>query len=189
MGIEAKDIHVRGTPVIGLMKFLSKELSPEQKVSVIRGLPAPYNEKLLAHVMPSDTLPLSIVNELTERAARERGEDVEAFAFRAGTFGARIGIATAFKPFFMVVSTERALKIAPLMWTRVYDAGRMSIEILPNGARIHISDFSANIAGCGRISGWFTYIGELTGAKDLRVLHEPCMARGGDECVWKFLWR
>src|SRR2546423_15429281 len=89
----------------------------------------------------------------------------------------------------MVLSTERALKIAQLMWTLVYDAGRMSIEILPNGARIHISDFSANIAGCGRISGWFTYIGEVTGAQGLSVSHEPCIAPGGNEWVWEVLWR
>ena len=38
------------------------------------------------------------------------------------------------------------------------------------------------------ITGWFEVSGERTNAKNIRLVHEPCAARGGERCVWNFTW-
>jgi hypothetical protein len=128
------------------------------------------------------------VNLLTVAAAEARGESVDSFAERAGAFGACEGISTVFKPFFYILSVANALDIAPLMWGRIYDVGKMRVESQKTTAKIHVADFPGSPAVCGRISGWFRYIGELSGAKNLRLTHGVCTHRGDSECLWEFVW-
>ena len=88
----------------------------------------------------------------------------------------------------MVLSIEAVLRKAPLMWSRVYDRGEMTVESEENHARIHVADFPSEPAGCGRATGWFRVIGERAGAKNIRVDHASCVARGAEECRWDFNW-
>ena len=127
-------------------------------------------------------------NELTISAAEAKGEPLDSFARRAGKFGAKEGIASVFKPFFFVLSVANALSIAPLMWTRIYNVGKMKVDSAPKSAAIHVTEFPGHPAVCGRITGWFSYIGELSGAKNIRARHETCTSKGAASCVWEFDW-
>lgn len=184
-----ENVLVRGTPILGLCRFLEAELPAEARDGIYRGLPEPWSQRFLkASILASDRVPLSVVDHLTTQAARAKGEAVEAFAERAGTFGAKEGIATVFKAFFRVLSVSNALEIAPMMWSRIYDAGKMRVESRGKHAEIHVTEFPGGPAVCGRITGWFRYIGVLSGAGDLRSRHERCASKGHDECLWVFDW-
>src|SRR5207244_4298045 len=120
------------------------------------------------HVLATDVVPLDKVNRFTALAAEKKKEPVRLFARRAGRFGAEIGIKSVYKFILAVLSIEHVLRKAPFMWTRVYDGGTITVETPGNNlARIHVTDFPAHEAGCGRISGWFEVIGERAGAKEL----------------------
>jgi hypothetical protein len=182
-------VLVKGTPILGLCRFLEKELSADAREGAYRRLPEPWSQRFLkASILASDRVPLSVVDLVTTLGAEAKGEPVDAFAERAGTFGAKEGIATVFKAFFRVLSVSNALEIAPMMWTRIYDAGKMRVESRGKHAEIHVTEFPGGPAVCGRISGWFRYIGTLSGAGNLRSRHERCASRGHDECLWVFDW-
>jgi len=184
-----ENVLVRGTPILGLCHFLEKELPADALEGIYRGLPEPWAQRFLkASLLASDRVPLSVVNLLTTRAAEVKGEPVEPFAERAGTYGAKEGISTIFKSFFFVLSVANALEIAPMMWSRIYDAGKMRVEAKGKSAEIHVSDFPGDPAVCGRITGWFRYIGTLSGARELRSSHARCTSKGHAECVWAFEW-
>ncbi len=189
MAVSADNVMVRGTPVLGLLHFIEKELTPEQKRAVCAQVPAPWGERFAkGGVIASDRIPLSAVNAVCALAAKARGEDVVRFAERAGLFGAREGIGTVFKPFFYILSVANALSIAPLMWSRIYDSGHMRVDSRSNSAEIRVTEYPGDPAGCGRVSGWFRYIGELSGAKNLVVNHDVCTAKGAESDVWAFRW-
>lgn len=189
MAVSAESVIVRGTPVLGLLHFIDKELSAEQRAGVFRQLPPPWSERIAGGgVIASDRIPLSVVNQACALAAKARGEDVVGFSQRAGFFGAREGISTVFKPFFFILSPANALSIAPLMWSRIYDQGQMRVDSQSKSAVIRVTGYAGDPAGCGRASGWFRYIGELSGAKNISVVHDVCTAKGADADVWEFRW-
>ena len=184
-----EDVLVRGTPILGLLRFLDGELAADIRDGIYGRLPEPWSQRLLkSSILASDRVPLSVVDLLTTLAAEAKGEAVEAFAERAGVAGAKVGIATVFKAFFHVLSPANALEIAPMMWSRIYDAGKMRVEAKGKHAEIHVTEFPGGRAVCGRITGWFRYIGTLSGAANLRSRHDRCASKGHSECAWVFDW-
>lgn len=184
-----EDVLVRGTPIIGLCRFLEKELTADERDGIYRRLPDPYSLRFAtSSILASDRVPLPVVNLLTTLAAEAKGEPVEPFAERAGTYGAKEGISTVFKPFFYILSVANALEIAPMMWSRIYNAGKMRVESRGKTAAIHVTEFPGGPAVCGRASGWFRYIGTLSGAANIRSRHTRCASKGDSECVWEFDW-
>lgn len=181
-------IHIKGTPVNGLLDFVKGELTAEQLQSVIASMPEGEQRYWKSYVLAHDLVPLEAANRFTHAAAAAKGEPVKAFARRAGRFGAELGIKTVYKFVLMVMSVEAVLKKAPFMWSRVYDGGKLEVLSSSNSATITLTEFPADVAVCGRITGWFELIGERTGAKNIRVTHKPCATEGGAKCVWNFNW-
>jgi hypothetical protein len=190
MAVSPDSVLVRGTPVLGLLHFVEKELTPEKKKIVARQVAEPWGERFATNgVIASDRVPLSAVNKLCTLAAQARGEDVVAFAERAGLFGAKEGISTVFKPFFYILSVANALSIAPLMWGRVYEnGGQMRVDSRGKSAEIRITGYPGDPSGCARVSGWFRYIGELSGARNIVCRHDICTVKGSDSDLWQFNW-
>jgi len=182
-------VHIKGTPVNGLLDFVRSELSSSQLEAVINKLPENEQKYWKSHVLAHELVPLEAANRLTREAAEAKGEPIKAFARRAGRFGAELGLKTVYKFVLLVMSTDAVLKKAPFMWTRVYDGGKIEVESGTGSATITITEFPSDVAVCGRITGWFEVIGERTGAKGLSVTHQPCAAEGGTKCSWNFKWQ
>lgn len=183
-----KPASVKAVPVNGLYDFVSSELSGEQLRAALETLPPEDRKWFTGRLLAHQTVPLAAVNRFTVAAAEQKGEALESFGNRAGRHGAQQGIRTVYKFVMMVLSPEAVLRKAPLMWSRVYDTGTMTVESTGWSARIHVTDFPSEAAGCARATGWFTVIGERAGAEGIRVRHERCIARGDDECLWAFDW-
>ena len=178
-------VHVKATPVNGLVEFVKKELTPQQYQSVLDRLGPDgklFTGKLLAH----EQVDFHLTNRFTALAAEAKGEPVKSFGYRAGRYGAELGLKSVYKFMMMLMSIESVLQKAPFMWARVYDSGTMRVENTPTGAKIVVTNFPSEVPGCARITGWFEVIGQKAGAKNLKMSHVPCMAEGGTMCVWNF---
>lgn len=188
IGIEQKAVSVKATPVNVFVDFVTRELTAEQLERALLSLPAEDRTYFTGRLFAHTTVPLPALNAFTRAAAMQKGEPLRDFARRAGNFGAEAGLKTVYKYLLMVVSIEGVLKKAPLMWTRVYDAGALQVVSEGTTARIYVRDFPADEGGCGRITGWFELIGLKTRAKNIRTREEKCRTRGASECVWLFEW-
>lgn len=180
--------HVKATPVNGLAEFVKKELSPAQFQKVLDRFAPAEARYFGGHLLAHEQVPLTTINQFTTYAAEAKGEPLKSFAYRAGRYGAEAGLKTVYKFMMMLMSIESVLQKAPFMWARVYDTGNMKVESWDGGAKIHVRNFPSQPASCGRITGWFEVIGERAGAKNIRLIHGPCMAEGGEECLWTFSW-
>lgn len=183
-----ESVTVKGSPVRSLQKFLESDLSPQQRDSVFRNLPAEYS-RLKTPILATETIPVHMLNRLTEEAAKVKGEAVEQFARRAGAEAASDAVKGIYRFFARVLTPTALLSKASQMWQSLYNRGELKVDESTEGAaRIHLANFPSELAGCSRITGWIERMAQLTGAKNVEVEQTQCFAKGQPHCEWRVKW-
>ncbi|HEX8617791.1 MAG TPA: hypothetical protein VF911_09430 [Thermoanaerobaculia bacterium] len=185
-----ESVTVKGSPVRSLQKFVDGELTPEQRATVLRNLPPEYGKRFSVPVLATETVPVHMLNRLTEEAAKAKGEPLDSFARRAGREGASDAVKGIYRFFALVMTPSALLGKASQMWSSLYNRGQLRVENQSStAAQIRLTDFPSETAGCARVTGWIERMAELTGAKDIHVEKTHCAAKGGAYCEWKLRWR
>ena len=183
-------VTVKGTPVRSLQKFVQAELTAEQREQLFRALPPEPAARFKDPILPTETIPVHLLNRVTEEAARIKGEPLESFARRAGREGAGEAVKGIYRFFALVLTPPALLSKASQMWSSIYNCGQLRVEDqTPTSARISLIDFPSEPAGCHRISGWLERMAELTGVKDISVEQTRCFSRGDKHCEWQLQWK
>jgi predicted hydrocarbon binding protein len=181
---------VKGSPVRSLQKFLEAELTSGQREAALQSLPPEYATRLRGTVLPTETIPVYVLNALTAEGAKAKGESVEQFARRAGRDGASDAVKGIYRFFALILTPAALLSKASSMWSSLYNRGQMRIENQTDrGATIKLLDFPSEAAGCARITGWIERMAELTGVKNVRVQQTQCYAKGAPHCEWNVTWQ
>ena len=184
-----ESVTVKGSPVRSLQKFVEAELTPQQREEMYRNLPAEYAERFRTPILPTETIPLHMLNRLTEEAARAKGEPLEEFARRAGRDAAGDAVKGIYRFFVLVLTPAALLGKASHMWSAIYNRGEMRVEAQTDtSASIRIANFPSEIAGCSRVTGWIERMAELTGVKNTTVRQTQCYAKGAPFCEWTVTW-
>lgn len=182
-------VTVKGSPVRSLQKFIDAELDPAQRETVFRALPAEYAARFGKPVLATETVPVHMLNRITEEAARAKGETLEAFARRAGREAAGDAVKGIYRFFALVMTPPALLSKAGQMWSSLYNRGELRVEEQTDkSARLRLNDFPSEIAGCSRVTGWIERMAELTGVKNVKIEQTKCFAKGGASCEWNLTW-
>ncbi len=182
-------VTVKGSPVRSLQKFIDAELNPEQREVVFRALPAEYASRFGAPVLATETVPVHMLNRITEEAAKAKGETIEAFARRAGREAAGDAVKGIYRFFALVMTPPALLSKAGQMWSSLYNRGELRVEEQTDkSARIRLNNFPSEVAGCSRVTGWIERMAELTGVKNVKIEQTKCFAKGGAACEWNVTW-
>ena len=185
-----ESVTVKGSPVRSLQKFIEADLSPQQRETVFSRLPPEYAARFSGPILPTETIPVHMMNLFTEEAARAKGEPLEEFARRAGSQAAADAFKGIYRFFAMVLTPAALLAKGGQMWSALYNRGQLLVDDqTANSARISIMDFPAELAGCSRTTGWIERMAQLTGVKDLKIEQTQCFAKGGPNCEWRISWR
>jgi len=179
----------KGAILKSLLKFVESDLTPEQYRQAISSLPPDDQATIAARVLASAHVPETLLNRLTEVAAKAKGEELESFGRRAGM--AEVADAVGLYRFLIVVLTPNALlSKASNTWSSVHNTGQMLVEDqTPTSARIRLRNFASEPSHCARLTGWFVRLSEMTGAKDVRITHDQCVTRGASDCSWDLRWK
>jgi uncharacterized protein (TIGR02265 family) len=182
-------VTVKGTPVRSLQKFVEAELTAEEREAALRNLPPEYAVRFRTPVHLTETVPVHMLNRFTEEAAKARGEDIQAFAIRAGREAADEAVRGVYRFFVKVLTPAALLSKTSQMWSSLYNRGDLRVvEQTENSARIRLEDFHAEIAGCARVTGWIERMAELTGAHRIAVSQTACSAHEDACCEWTVEW-
>ena len=183
------DATTKGTILRSLLKFVEKELSPEQRARAIAALPD-ADRRVVGQpsILASQKIPEGTLNRLTAAAAAAKGESLDSFGRRAGR--AELSDAVGVYRFLTIVLTPTALlHKASALWSTVHSHGQLLIENETAGsARVLLTNFPSEEAHCVRMMGWFEGAGALTGAKNVSVIHDLCIVRGDGHCQWQLKW-
>lgn len=184
-----ESVTVKGSPVRSLQKFLDSELTPQQQAALLEGLPPDTATRFRTPLLATESIPVHLMNRVTEEAARVKGEPLESFARRAGRAAAADAIHGIYRFFAMVLTPAALLGKASQMWSTLYNRGEMKVdEQTENGARIRLVNFPSETAGCSRATGWIEGLAELTGVKEIEVIQTQCFAKGEAYCEWRVKW-
>jgi uncharacterized protein (TIGR02265 family) len=185
-----ESVTVKGSPVRSLQKFIEAELTSEQREAALRQLPPEYATRFRAPILPTETVPLHMLNLFTEEAAKAKGESLQSFGERAGRHAARDAVRGIYRFFAIVLTPAAILSKASQMWSSLYNQGKITVEEQnERAARIIVRNFPSEMASCARLNGWMQGLAELTGAKDLQIDHPRCFARGAELCEWTVSWK
>ena len=184
-----ESVTVKGSPVRSLQKFLDAELSPAQREAVFESLPPDYAKRFRSPVLATETVPVHMLNRMTEAAANARGETVDAFARRAGREAAGDAVRGIYRFFALVMTPPALLSKAGQMWSSLYNRGELKVvEQTDKSAHIRLDNFPSEPAGCARVSGWLERMAELTGVKNITVNQTQCYSKGAKCCEWDLKW-
>jgi uncharacterized protein (TIGR02265 family) len=185
-----ESVTVKGSPVRSLQKFIEEELTAEQRDRLYAAVPPEYAARFRTPVLATESVPIHMLNVVTEEAAKAKGEPLDQFALRAGRAAASDAVKGIYRFFALVLTPAALLGKAASMWSTVYNRGNLQVvEQADTSARLRLSDFPSEAAGCARISGWMSRMADMTGVKDVSVRHNQCAVRGAKHCEWEINWR
>ena len=183
-------VTVKGSPVRSLQKFIERELTPQQRAEALRSVPDDFAKRMLGPILPTETIPVHLLNRITEAAAKLKGEAVDQFARRAGREAAGDAVKGIYRFFALTMTPASLLTKASTMWSTLNNRGTMHIGgRTDHSATIELLDYPSETAHCARVTGWIERMAELTGAKDVRVEQTQCYARGAPHCAWTVAWQ
>ena len=187
---DARDATTKGAILRSLLKFVENDLTSEQWREVKLTMPADDRPLLdVRSVLASQKVSEFVLNRLTAVAAEVKGESLDSFGRRAGKaeLSDAVGI---YRILTMVLTPTALLKKASTLWATVHSHGKLTVDKdLPGEAVVSLRDYPSEAAHCARLTGWFEGAGDMTKAKDAKVVHDLCMTRGDERCRWQLSWR
>ncbi len=184
-----ESVTVKGSPVRSLQKFIEAELTPPQREAVLATLPPEFARRLRAPVLATETVPIWVLNQMAEEAAREKGEPADAFALRAGREAANDAVKGIYRFFALAMTPTSLLSKAATMWSTLNNRGTMQVDNQTDRtATLKLLDYPSQLVHCARVTGWIERMAELTGAKNVRVQQTQCYTRGAPHCEWTITW-
>jgi len=182
--------RVKGTAVIASVAYLRERLGEEEYLRVLSGLPPETRDALSGTLLPSGWYEFSHVLELMKGAEANLPRGARSLAWEMGRYSAESGLSTVYKIFFRVADVSFILKKTAQVFSTYYDRGRMeTASITGKSCAVLLREFDQPSAYfCDRLLGWMERTVEMTGAKNVRMTHPHCMARGDDHCEYRGDW-
>jgi hypothetical protein len=141
-------------------------------------------------ILPTETVPVYVLNRMTEEGAKAMGESLEEFGRRAGNAAAGDAVKGIYRFFALVLTPSALLSKASHMWSALYNRGELRVEQqTDHGAVLQVWNITIGAAGCARVTGWIERMADLTGAKTVKITKTKCSAKGAPCCEWQLDWR
>jgi hypothetical protein len=181
--------QVKGQTMKSLLLFMQKNLQPEQIDRIMASVDPETRAQIERGILPTNTFPMSLLNQLTVEGARVKGVPLEEFARDIGRFSADEAVRGVYRFFARVLTPETILAKAASFWSAMNTVGRMEVASDGSGsALIRLIDYPSDPVMCLRIAGWIEKMADLTGAKNAVVRPLRCVAKGDPICEWRITW-
>ncbi|MBI4852074.1 MAG: hypothetical protein HY819_09780 [Acidobacteria bacterium] len=182
---------VKGSVLLSLLKYIFKELDQVQKEKFISQIDLEYKDKIIANrILPTDKVPVSMLNRLTFIASSAKGDSVKNFARNIGRFSAEEGMKSTYGIYSRIRTPNAQLLKATVIWSNLYDKGKMeTVRIDKEKAIVKLVDMPTEAIMCERIYGWLERTNQLSGLQDVRVAHTKCYSFGHPYCEWEINWK
>jgi hypothetical protein len=180
--------EVKGTAVAATLRYATETLGPQGYRRLLESLTPEDRNILEAGVLASGWYPLTFLLDVMENTTRITADPRT--AWKMGRASADYALTTIYKIFFKVGSPQFVISKASTVFKTYYTTGQMNPVVSEKGhALMEITGFADPAAIlCERIMGWMERTVELSGAKEPRMVHPQCLARGDAVCRYEGWW-
>lgn len=186
-GVETRS---KGFTVRGALAFVESRFGAEGKAKLLPALDEEARSCCQRMLLSSEWVPFRVQVHLYEAIDRVFGNGDLALCWQVGRFTSEYEMSTINHIFLKLGKLEHWMRAAGLMWGRYYSAGRLEVgEFTKKSGVLYVREFDPiSRAFCMDLAGWFERTAELSGEKDVRLVHSECVLLGGHDCVYRASW-
>lgn len=182
-------IHIRGTSVLGTLRYIRETYGAEAHTRVVDSLAPRHQATFLGQIREGSWEPLEDLVAYMEAARALLAPGDTGFYRRMGAFVGRVVGSSGFR-FLLGSDPHTAVPRAAFMWSFLYDTG--SVRIVSKEARqivFQIVEFlPPGRAQCERIAGFIEGCLEVLGTAGAQVEETTCVLEGAPHCTVRVSW-
>ena len=181
----------KGYTIGGAMAFVGARYGNEGRQKVLARLDPECRALAQGGFVPGGWYPMKHQVAVYEAIDRTFGSGDFRLCWQIGQFTAEYELSTIHKMLIRFGKPEHILRISGMLWGMYYSTGKMALENVAGGSAVAILRGFNPIskALCMDIAGWMERSLELTGAKDVHIVHSTCFMDGKGECRYEGSWK
>jgi hypothetical protein len=182
--------RLKGTNLVHTRSYVERDFGLEGWATVAAGMSAESRaavDSVIAMGWYPATLHVELLHAIDAELDGKRGMLVR----RAAAYGAEYDFTKIHRILFRLANPGFLLERVGTIWTRFYDSGRWSVtRPTPTSTQATLADFGV-VDGlyCSYLGAYFVRLFELVGAREPRLVHPLCRARGDGACRYDGQWR
>ena len=182
--------QVKGTAVLASIRFVREKFGDDGLAKVTARLNPEDSERMGTTILASAWYPVAFLLAVMKAAKEEFGSQMPDVITQMGRASADYAHTTVYKLVFKVGSPQWIISKASVIFSSYYDRGQMVVTESGAGfAVVELRDFGEPAPEfCERIAGWIVRTWELSGAKNVKIIHNTCVSRGGKVCRFEGSW-
>ncbi len=182
--------RLKGTNLVHTRRFVESAFGLEGWATVAAGMSVEGRAAVEA-VVAVGWYPASLHVDLLHAIDRELDRKKEGLVLRAAAYGAEYDFTRIHRVLFRLANPGFLLERVEGIWTRFYDSGHWSVKRpTPTSTQATLSDFGvADPLYCAYLGAYFVRLFELVGARETKIAHPLCRARGDVACRFDGSWR
>jgi hypothetical protein len=181
--------NIKGSSHQGTTLYLER-LHGEDGVERVYAAIDPAEAEMLRKIRARDWCPLPAFCHYMLAADELFGQGDLALCRELGQASARWQIPALLRVAIKFFSPLQGLNHIPSVWSRLMDRGRVeSIETSPTSVIFRLYEFEPyHRAMCERLAGFIMGAVEMTGGRDVQVVHTRCVTAGNLVCEYAVSW-
>jgi hypothetical protein len=185
-------VMVKGTPLMSIVSFMNKHLSPEAVERVLVAAAAGFPQEVAkvqgGLILASERFPVAFLNRLIEKIAEELNEPATELSHRLGRIGAESAAGGILKLALSFISMPNLLRKLEPVWQQLYTHGRTTNVSGDRDATVELHDLPyVSPIQCARVTGMFEWFAQRAESSAV-VRHSACRARRDAVCRWEINW-
>jgi len=184
---ELKGVSFRATTA-----FIKNRAGDEGLHKALELLPEESRASLSRPILATEFYPFEWIVDLMDAGTKVIGGDRREILREIGEYSCESALTTVYKIFFKVGSPDFIMRKSSQVFSTYFrGVGNMGLVEQSKGfARVHIDGFQGGHADfCRRLDGYFAKVLELSGGREVQVVHSMCAYSGGSVCEWIARWQ
>jgi hypothetical protein len=182
-------VKVKGSVLRARLRYVEERAGDDGYRRFVEAL-APATRAIVAErILANAWYPFAAYIEISEVIDRQLGAGDLALCHELGRYSCDTNLPTLYKIFFRMADPLYIIRRVAAAWRVNYDEGSMTvIDEGDHMVLMRMESPTRHRAHCLSVRGWMVRAGELSGAKEVRVV-EQCRMLGDPHCEFQVRWR
>jgi uncharacterized protein (TIGR02265 family) len=183
-------VMIKGTALSSAQRYVREQHGEARWGEVLGALDADDRRTVEGGVLVSAWYPFALFMRLVRAVETHLGGQVPRLHREMGRAAAEYGLTTLYKVFFKVGSPQFIISRAAKVWRTYNSSGEMTVPVSePGHAVVELIGFEEPARElCERLPGFFERTVELSGGREVKLVHTKCVNRGETACRFEAWW-